>query len=184
MYEVEGKYRVADFSPIQAVLAKFEPQWRGPVEQRDLYFAHPARDFAATDEALRLRVVGEDNHVTYKGPKIDANTKTRREIEIPIASGPESSTGFCEILGLLGFRPVREVRKIRRAARLTYAGWPAEIAFDEVDGLGRFVEIELPAEPETLGDARQALEQMVRELGLTDGVRESYLEMLIARGVS
>lgn len=180
MYEVEGKYRVTDFSPIEAILADFEPCWREPVEQRDLYFAHPARDFAATDEALRLRVVGEENCVTYKGPRIDATTKTRREIEIPLAAGRENAAGFCEILKLLGFKPVREVRKVRRAACLTLGGWPVEIALDEVDGLGRFVEIELTAQTGSLDDARQALDKTAEELGLTDGVRESYLELLIA----
>jgi adenylate cyclase class 2 len=180
MYEVESKYWVTDFPPIEAILAKYETCWREPVAQRDLYFAHPARDFAATDEALRLRVVGEENCVTYKGPKLDATTKTRREIEIPLAAGSMNAAGFCEILKLLGFKPVREVRKVRRAACLTYAGWPVDIALDEVDGLGRFVEIELTAETGSLEDARQVLEEIAEELGLTDGVRESYLELLIA----
>ena len=61
-----------------------------PVVQVDQYFAHPARDFAQTDEALRLRRVGKQNFITYKGSKIDATTKTRREIELPLAPGEEA----------------------------------------------------------------------------------------------
>ena len=52
-----------------------------PAEQVDTYFSHPARDFAATDEALRIRSIDQENFVTYKGPKLDATTKTRREID-------------------------------------------------------------------------------------------------------
>ena len=44
----------------------------------------PCRDFAQTDEALRIRTVGDTSFVTYKGPKLDATTKTRRELELPL----------------------------------------------------------------------------------------------------
>ena len=39
------------------------------VVQRDEYFSHPCRDFAATDEAFRVRRAGDDWFVTYKGAK-------------------------------------------------------------------------------------------------------------------
>ena len=85
-------------------------------EEIDVYFAHPARDFAQTDEALRLRRKGDANCITYKGPKIDATTKTRREIELPLAPGPESLASWTALLEAVGFRPAGEVRKSRRKA--------------------------------------------------------------------
>ena len=47
--------------------------------QVDEYYAHPARDFAITDEALRLRTENNLTVITYKGPKLDRETKTREE---------------------------------------------------------------------------------------------------------
>ena len=52
-------------------------------DQVDEYFNHPCRDFAVTDEALRLRK-DPDGKMTYKGPKLDRTTKTREEIEMDI----------------------------------------------------------------------------------------------------
>ena len=66
--------------------------------QIDCYYAHPVRDFAASDEALRLRQVGENNYITYKGPKLDTTTKTRREIEISLPDGLQSAAEAAELV--------------------------------------------------------------------------------------
>ena len=89
-YEVEQKFPVADMRAIREGLAALGAEVAAPQEEVDLYFAHPVRDFAATDEALRLRQKGPQNRITYKGPKIDTTTKTRREIELPLAPDPAS----------------------------------------------------------------------------------------------
>ena len=119
----------------------------------DLYFAHPSRDFAKTDEGLRLRRKGDVNCITYKGPKIDATTKTRREIELPLAPGPESLASWTALLEAIGFRPLAEVRKSRRKAAVPWQGRTVEASLDNVEGLGTFVEFELQAEDSGL-DAR------------------------------
>ena len=85
--EVEQKFRATHSAELLARLERMGAVFAEPVVQVDLYFAHPARDFAQTDEALRIRRVGERNFVTYKGPKLDAMTKTRRELELPLADG-------------------------------------------------------------------------------------------------
>ncbi len=89
-----------------------------PIEQIDRYFNHPARDFGVTDEALRLRSVNGQNWITYKGPKLDQTTKTRRELELPLADGEEWPHEYGELLAALGFRAVREVHKTRRPGQL------------------------------------------------------------------
>jgi len=156
---------------------------KGIVEQVDQYFAHPVRDFARTDEALRIRRVGEHNVITYKGPKIDATTKTRREIELPLAAGGEAAEEFAELLVALGFRPVATVRKTRTAYALTWQSRPVEVALDSVDGLGTFVEIEAAAAGKSeLDSARDAVTSLAAELGLESSERRSYLEMLVALG--
>src|SRR5262249_14905560 len=94
-WEVEAKYPIADLETLQMQLASFGVRYEASLEQVDEYFNHPARDFSRTDEALRLRHVGErDNYVTYKGPKIDDSNKTRQEIELQLPAGPKVHRDF------------------------------------------------------------------------------------------
>ena len=164
---------------ILARLSALGCQWSAALEQVDRYFAHPARDFAETDEALRLRRVGDENRVTYKGPKLDALTKTRREIELPIEPGKAGLARFAELLEALSFRPVREVAKTRTPGVLDWQGRHIEIALDEVARLGLFVEIELVTHEEDADGAREAIKSLADQLGLTRSERRSYLEMLL-----
>ena len=108
-WEVEQKFQLADESQ-ERTLQELGVRFAAPVSQADCYFNHPARDFAQTDEAFRLRQVGDENFVTYKGPKVDLETKTRRELELPLASGPESAAEFEAMFVALGFRPVATVK--------------------------------------------------------------------------
>ena len=85
MYEVEQKYPVADVKAIEDRLSRLGASWHGTAEQVDRYFNHPSRDFAVTDEALRLRSTAAGVAITWKGPRLDATAKTRREIELPLA---------------------------------------------------------------------------------------------------
>ncbi len=85
MYEVELKYRVADVPEVEAALERLGASWHGTTEQVDRYFNHPSRDFAVTDEALRLRSTAVGVAITWKGPRLDATAKTRHEIELPLA---------------------------------------------------------------------------------------------------
>ena len=178
--EVEQKFRLADWADIERRLAGLGAQIEPPVSQSDQYFAHPNRDFAQTDEALRIRRVGRRNFVTYKGPKLDATTKTRRELELPLTPGDRASASFAELLAALGFQPVREVRKLRRRAIVVWQGRRVEAALDEVEGIGPFIELELQAEPADADAARATLASFAVELGLSQSERRSYLELLLA----
>ncbi len=178
--EVEQKFRVSDWTDLERRLVGLGAVIEEPVAQRDLYFAHPSRDFAQTDEALRIRRVGERNFVTYKGPKLDSTTKTRRELELPLASGDEAAARFAELLAALGFRLVREVRKQRRRAIVRWQGREIEAALDEVDGVGRFAELELQADEAEADTARALLASLAAELHLDRPERRSYLELLLA----
>lgn len=188
MYEVEQKYPVEDFSAVVEALSGFEPEQLAEAEQVDVYFAHPSRDFAATDEAFRIRSIGEQSLVTYKGPKLDSSTKTRRELEMPLAEDPTSGAQFEEILLALGFRRVAVVRKRRCGYRVHHRGTTVEVALDDVDGVGRYVELEVAcaddgnpdASGETLDAARDVLAELAGRLNLQHSERRSYLELLLA----
>ncbi|MFM9024690.1 MAG: class IV adenylate cyclase [Planctomycetaceae bacterium] len=183
MYEVELKFRVADAAAVERQLADLGAPFAAAEEQVDRYFAHPARDFAATDEALRLRRVGDHAALTWKGPRLDATTKTRREIELPLAIPADGATAIArwtDLLEALGFRPVREVAKRRRIAVVHRDGHEIEVALDHVAGLGDFLEIELWSAEEGLDAARRHVEALARELGCGAPERRSYLELLLA----
>jgi adenylate cyclase class 2 len=178
--EVEQKFRVERFEPVEQILRGMQIDWSDRELQVDTYFAHPARDFAQTDEALRMRRIGEDNFVTYKGPKLDATTKTRREIELPLPPGDDGASQFAELLVALGFRRVAEVRKHRRHAHLPVEGADVVAALDEVTHVGCFVELEAVVEERLVDAAKVHLAAWAAKLGLRQNERRSYLELLLA----
>ncbi len=181
-YEVEQKFPVADMAALEAALAAMGATISQPHREVDLYFGHPARDFARTDEALRVRRKGRSNFITYKGPKLDKTTKTRQEIELPLGPGKESIDAWGELLEALGFRPVGEVRKFRRKAAIAWQGRRVEGSLDEVEQLGTFAELELVVEADGVEDAKACIASLAEKLGLTGSERRSYLELLEKRG--
>ena len=179
-YEVELKFPLASPSEMLSRLVSLGAVAASPVEQIDRYFNHPARDFGDTDEAFRIRSVGEANCVTYKGPRVDSATKTRREIEVSFANGPESASQMAGVWQSLGFRFVREVRKTRTPLTLDWQQRVYDLALDDVPPLGTFLEIELLANEAGRDAARDAILALARELSLSNSERRSYLELLLA----
>src|SRR5215207_9127578 len=155
-YEVEQKHRVdiTDGVGLALRLAGYGAKLGEPVDQSDQYFAHPSRDFAQTDEALRIRTESDKCFVTYKGPKVDKKTKTRQEIELPLGSANTNGKKFGELLQAIGFSPVATVLKIRRPFQIHYAECDVEGAYDIVDRVGAFVELELKADEASLEEAK------------------------------
>jgi adenylate cyclase class 2 len=181
MLEIEMKFPVADFADLQRRLAEWGVAPAATREDADQYFNAPDRDFARTDEALRLRRIGPANFVTYKGPKRDAHTKTRTEVEVPLAGGDRAAADFASILTHLRYRPTAIVRKRRTIYHLQRQGFDLEVSLDEVEQVGRFVELEIQAPEEALEQGRSALLETAGELGLGASERRSYLELLLEK---
>ncbi len=180
-FEVEQKFPVADVAAVERRLLDLGAEFDETIRQADRYFNHPCRDFAQTDEALRIRQVGPRNYITFKGPKIDTTTKTRREIELRLGEGEAEAEAWQQLLLALGFSPVACVRKLRRKCVLSWQGAEVEIALDDVDEVGQFVELELTADDETLNAARERIVSLASHLGLVHPERRSYLELLLSR---
>ena len=183
-FEVEQKYRVDDLQRTIDALIKMDLEIADAVEQVDCYYRHPTRDFSETDEAFRLRSVGTTNCITYKGPKIDAETKTRCEEEVALAEGADARQSCDAIFQHLGFEPVSTVTKQRRTAKLTRDDLEIEFALDQIEGLGEFVEIEIGVEASSLEDpvlqkARSTLSALADQLELAEIERRGYLELLL-----
>ena len=179
MLEIEMKFPCDDFSTVENRLAEAGARQATALQEADHYFNAPDRDFALTDEALRVRRIGSANFLTYKGPKRDAQTKTRTEIEVPLADGAAVAEMLERLLTHLGYRPLTVVRKVRRVYRLHKQSFSLEICLDEVEELGRFVELEILAPEEQLEEARRVIQDTAGTLGLATSERRSYLELLL-----
>jgi adenylate cyclase class 2 len=158
-------------------LAALRARRLGEHVQVDTYFAHPVRDFRATDEALRLRLDDDRLRITYKGPKLDPPRKTREEIELGLDTDIDTASA---LLTRLGFTSVARVEK-RRVEYELPAARKVIVAVDDVQQLGCFCEIEVEARDVVEG--REALDESVRRLGLAHlaPIPESYLELLLGR---
>ncbi|MUW13546.1 class IV adenylate cyclase [Halorubrum sp. CBA1125] len=198
MYEVEIKVP-ADLDAVRDRLREAGAERVDARRQRDVYYDAPHRDFAATDEALRVRretslaaegdekrqgnretdrepaeTDAETAKITYKGPLLDDDSKTRAEHETAVDDGE----AIAEIVAGLGFEPAATVEKRREF--WSYDGFT--VTLDAVTDVGEFVEIERAvgdaAAIETVRD--EALDALDR-LGLDgdDQVRTSYLELLL-----
>jgi adenylate cyclase class 2 len=177
MYEVESKVR-AGHEPVEAALEAAGATQSGAVEQVDVYFDAPHRDFAARDEALRLRTEsapdGTIDVLTYKGPRLEGPSKARSEHETPVGD-PEALRAT---LSALGFKAAATVEKSRRIFDLD--GFT--VTLDSVADLGEFVEVETTVEDEQgVSEARAAVRATVERLGLDpeDEIEASYLAMLL-----
>lgn len=171
MLEIEVKARVRDAAKLEAELLRRGARDFGVTQQKDVYYAHPARDFVKTDEALRIRISNDLQIITYKGPKVDTTTKSREEIEVSVASADAAA----KIFEKLGFRSVATVRKRRRTFELK----GIEVCLDSVEGLGDFVEFEL--ENEDLDDGKARIAALMDELRIEGSERRSYLELLLEK---
>jgi adenylate cyclase class 2 len=179
LIEVEQKFPVSDPSALERQLAALGAVHRETVLQVDDYFAHPQRDFARRDEALRLRRVGPLNYITYKGPKLDSTTKTRREIEIQLAAGEQAAADANSLLTALGFARVAEVRKRRTHSTLRWQNREVSVALDQIAELGHFVELEIVTDQADMASAQACIASLACQLGLTNSERRSYLELLL-----
>jgi adenylate cyclase, class 2 len=179
MLEIEMKFPVADLAALESQVSRYAIRETSVVDEADHYFNSPDRDFAVTDEALRLRRIGPKNYVTYKGPRSDKQTKTRKEIEVSLGDGAAAADGFIQILQHLGYRPVAVVKKRRKILRMERDGFALEVCLDTVERLGHFVELEIVAPENQLNAARATLLQLATEFGLKQPERRSYLELLL-----
>ena len=180
MYELERKSR-ADHTRLRDRLAELDVGRASVRSQVDTYFDHPCRSFATTDEALRLREERslENNEavpscqVTYKGPRVTSETKTRFEGETEVEDYEELRT----ILERLGFSVVGTVEK----QRATYEATGIQICLDTVENLGEFVEIETHATEDAVAEGNARIDRWTERLGLgeTEPIVTPYLELLI-----
>lgn len=176
MIEVEVKAQVDDFEGLKKKLNLLGAKRIEIQRQEDTYFNAPHRDFAKTDEALRLRQTNTKNnskiYMTYKGSKMDDLSKTRVEIEVAV----DDYLKMYSILENLNFKALPHVIKEREIYQLK----EYIISLDTVHNLGKFMEIEKNiGEEESYKEVRDEIFHLYEKIGIVDGFeRLSYLELL------
>ncbi len=170
--ELEVKVPCEDLAGLEARLKRMGASHIEDLDQIDLYFSHPARDFGSTDEALRLRRENERTVITYKGPKLDKDTKLREEIELGVHDLEKMSL----VLERLGFQKVIRIEK----KRTVYELQGIHFCLDRLPGLGNFVEMEWQGED--LDEGKEKIMELKQKLGLVGNERRSYLELLMEKG--
>ncbi|MDV0446879.1 hypothetical protein MsAg5_07420 [Methanosarcinaceae archaeon Ag5] len=172
MIEVEVKVK-ADHTVVKQAILDMGAVFSGVEEQSDAYFNSPSRDFAKTDEALRVRLVNGAGEITYKGPKMDKVSKTRIEF-----NSPADAETMKSILLALGFFESGFVSKRREIYKLG----DFVIGLDRVAGLGDYMEVETDVSSESTPDeikkATDKIFQFLKSLGIEKdaSIKQSYLE--------
>jgi adenylate cyclase class 2 len=182
MLEIEQKFAHADFAALEKRLADLGAA-AGPDQiEEDHYHNAPDRDFAQTGEAFRLRRIGPNNLLTFKGPRSHGPVKVRAEFEVALPEGDQAADDFLTLLRLLGYRPTAIVRKRRRNFHLRRDAFAASVTLDDVHGLGRFVEVEVIAATGDRAAAEAAVAALAADLGLSALEQRSYLQLVLEKG--
>lgn len=180
MIEVEIKLPVENRQELERKLQMKGFQAGKCVKEEDIYFNSPERDLKKRDEALRIRTVtnleteSEESVLTYKGPKLDHVSMTRKELE----TGVENPQMMREIFCALGYEKQYMVRK----KRSYYEKEKLTACVDQVEGLGNFLELEILLTDENKREEALAeIEKLLHELGyqMSETSRTSYLSMLM-----
>ncbi|WP_406655914.1 class IV adenylate cyclase [Methanolobus sp. ZRKC2] len=170
MIEIEVKAR-ADHEQAKELLFGMGAEFLGVQHHCDTYFNAPHRDFASTDEALRIRSVNGRSVMTYKGKKLDTISKTREEFETPVDGANSRS-----ILLALGFYESGIVRKTREI----FSYEKLIICLDNVKDIGEFIEVEITAESDVELHTKRIFAFLEKfGIGEEDSIRTSYLEMML-----
>jgi adenylate cyclase class 2 len=173
-FEVELKIAVDDLAEIEYALIEQGAELEEIFNQADYYYNHPQRNFAKTDEVLRVRQEGKKSFITYKGPKKRGELKVREEIETEI----KQPNDVKKIFERLGFNYVMAVNKERKGYLLE--GF--RFCLDTIEGLGQYLEVELCSIKVTnQKEIQQRMYQLLTQLGIKKikPINKSYLELLL-----
>ena len=158
MDEIEVKFRISDPEEIRIKLKQIGAVSKGRVNERNITFDDPERDFGNDVKMLRIRDNGKVT-ITYKGKPQESRFKHRKEIEIH-SDNYETSV---ELIKSLGFEPAWAYEKVRESWFLgeTY------ITIDKLPHMGYWIEIE---------GSEEDIDKTIETLGLNpqEGSSKTY----------
>ncbi len=147
----------------------------------DRYLDVPHRDLAVTDEALRIRTVTDletdQTHaiLAYKGPREEASRALKSRVEHRCRV--KDATTLLTIARAMDCDLVGPVTKRRER----FDDGTSTVTLDEVEGIGRFVEIERVVAATDRTAAAHTIETLMTDLGLEGAPREerTYLDLVL-----
>lgn len=167
MHEIEAKIQVDDLTAVAERLKAVGAGFLRTVRETDTYLDDHKK---LKHQGCGLRIRSQQTEdaqktlVTFKGAKVESRYKSRPEYETEVGSAETAELIFAG----LGYVPRIVVRKKRDM-------WSVDgctVCLDDVEDLGRFVEVE--------GCDEDCIETVLQMLHLADRphVRKGYAEML------
>jgi len=168
MKEIEVKAKVSDRESVEIELTKIGVALGEPIIQKDIVFAEDLdsfHKFIPHSKFMRIRTENGKNLLTFK--KSEQSELSSLEFETEVSNAIET----INIIKQLGFQEAVRVSKIRRKAR--YKDF--EICFDEVEGLGSYIEVEkIQGDSADIVSTQEELFGFLMELGLSRSDQELH----------
>ena len=168
MKEIEVKAKIEDFNIILTKLKTMGCKLSQPLYQEDKIFLSKDMEFSDIKKGtnvLRIRCEGDKVKFTLKKPQSNELDCIEREIEVSDSKQME------DIISYLGYKEVVQVNKIRRKCQ--YKDY--KICLDDVENLGKFIEIEKLSEDDAL-KIQEELIHFLENLGVNkkDRILQGY----------
>ena len=194
MLEIETKIKIDNLELLKKKLKQLRAKNSVILDQIDIYYNYPveSRDFSKTDEALRLRKTTEADpktlkklkevvDLTYKGPNLDKEIKTRIEHICHVIEAEKIE----EILKALSFKKILSIKKQREVFEFNYNDNNIEVLIDIIENLpGSYFEAEILVKDDNMIDYyKNVLFSFIQECGYSkkDILPDTYLEMLLKK---
>ncbi len=169
MKNLELKAVARDISRLRTVLRALGANQERPLRQVDTYFAVPGGRL----KVRQRKGVAAAELILYR--RADARRARRSEFQkLPV----DDPAGLLRLLGGM----LRKDVVVRKHRDLWMYGGNTRVHLDRVEGLGTFVEIEVPY-VRGAARARKTMKTLVRELGIerADLLDRSYADLLAGR---
>lgn len=179
--EIETKARIRDRDALLTKLAALGCELSVPKTQDDTVYVRNTGDlatFLGNEVFVRIRVQS-DGHIvlTAKQPITKSPDQLiKHEHEVVVNSRDEAAA----MLALMGFSPAVRTIKTRRTGHVN--GY--EVCFDDIDGLGTFIELELMGDEADGSRIQSEMGEFLASLGIApeDRVSKGYDVLMLESG--
>ena len=173
--EIEIKAQITNNEDIKNKISAKGATLKGTKYQHDILLDPPQTDFSKTDQVLRIRNTDGNWKLDYKTPRLDNETKSRKEFSLKIEDGKQ----LRDIFRWMDFKIVGEIEKTRETYHLN----DMKINLDNVTHLGTFIEVEVMGNEQNFEDTKKTIFTFLNELGIKETIKKDYLELLWDKGL-
>jgi predicted adenylyl cyclase CyaB len=163
---IEIKARARDFDAIKSRAEKISDTPVETIRQEDIFFN-------ASRGRLKLRVLAPNHAELIYYERFDRSGPKRSDYHIAATSRPDALKRVLEL--------AYGIRGVVRKTRYLYMTGQTRVHLDDVEGLGRFLELEVVLREDQSDEEGQAIaEKLMKELGIetSDLLEGAYMDML------